>query len=40
MLYALDMHYQNDPVVQIIGMVGIFIIMFGIIQFKNENKGF
>tara|TARA_B100000287_G_scaffold331522_1_gene316393 strand:- start:9597 stop:10121 length:525 start_codon:yes stop_codon:yes gene_type:complete len=41
MLYALDMHYQNDPIVQIIAaLVGIFIIMFGIIQFKNENKGF
>ena len=41
MLYALDMHYQNDPVVQIIAaIVGIFIIMFGIIQFKKENKGF
>ncbi len=37
----MDMHYQNDPVVQIIAaIVGIFIIMFGIIQFKKENKGF
>ena len=35
------MHYQNDPVVQIIAaIVGILIIMFGIIQFKKENKGF
>ena len=39
MLYALDMHYQNDPVVQIIAaIVGILIIMFGIIQFKKENR--
>ena len=41
MLYSLDMHYQNDPIVQIIAsVVGILIIMYGIIQFKKENKGF
>ncbi len=41
MLYVLDMHYQNDPIVQIIAaIVGIVIIMCGIIQFKKENKGF
>ena len=39
MLYSLDMHYQNDPIVQIIAsVVGILIIMYGIIQFKKENK--
>ena len=32
MLYSLDMHYQNDPIVQIIAsVVGILIIMYGVL---------
>ena len=39
MLFFLDMHYQNDPIVQVVAaIVGVIIIMYGIIQYKKENE--
>ena len=41
MLFFLDMHYQNDSIVQVVAaIVGVIIIMYGIIQYKKENEGF
>ena len=41
MLFFLEMHYQNDPIVQVVdAIVWVIIIMYGIIQYKKENEGF